>query len=693
MKWLPYPMIRIALFFMGGASLGIYFSNLVSFQVATGLLIFCLAGFFTFKLSFAQNRFPVLLGFLGLSSVFLFGLIRVFLFIDSNDKNHLSRIKSDITAYEAIVRGVPEKKAKSWRIEIEVTAIKTDDEAGAWQPATGKLLLYISAKDFTPPNFHYDDKILVRGNLQELRPPSNPGEFDFKRFLSFKNISHQQFVQPEDVKFVSATSWRGFIYYSHQARAWSMKKINEYVHGDDERAIAIALVLGVTDGIDNDLQNAYAASGAMHVLAVSGMHVGIIYAIILFLFRPLNKYKWCKWVVALTSLILLWAFAFVTGLSPSVLRAVTMFSFIALALPFGKQTNIYNSLGASAFVLLVYNPFLITSVGFQLSYLAVLGIVYLQRPIYNLWDINNPIGDWVWKITCVSIAAQFATFALSLLYFHQFPTYFLISNLFVIPLSTAVLVSGILLLTVSFIPPLASFTAIILEGLIKALNWIVFSTEALPFSLINNIYVSAFQCWVLAAMLVALILVFEFKSMRWLYTSLVLVVVFAFLQWNHFFESVDQRQMIVYSINNHQAIEFIDRGQSYFVCDSSLQIDPERIRYHIQPNRLIHGVSTTEFKIPFGKRINGVNYYRWNNKTIAWISEKDFKLPTNAFFDYLIVSKNSLRKEALDNINANCVILDGSNSKRFVTYIGEHMKNRKIQTHSVALDGAYIFND
>jgi len=162
---------------------------------------------------------------------------------------------------------------------------------------------------------------------------------------------------------------------------------------------------------------------------------------------------------SVTSLSLLWGFAFVTGLSPSVLRAVTMFSFIALARPFGKQTNIYNTLAASVFFLLIYNPYLIMSVGFQLSYLAVLGIVYLQRPMYNLWEIENRVGDWIWQITSVSIAAQTATFALALLYFHQFPTYFLISNLLVVPLSTLVLVFGIFLLAISFFPPLALFTA------------------------------------------------------------------------------------------------------------------------------------------------------------------------------------------------------------------------------------------
>jgi len=688
LKWLPYPMIRIAIFFMGGVLLGIYCPTLLSFKLVAALLTFSLIGYFVLKFYSKENRFPVTLGFLGLSSVFLLGLVRVFLFTDTRDENHISRIKGEIVAYEAIIRSVPEEKAKSWKIEIEVIAVKTDTTL---QPALGKLLLYISKENFIPPNLHYGDKILVRGRPQEVKPPANPGEFDFKRFLSFKNISHQQFVQPEDVKFIASAQRKGFIYYSHQARAWSMKKLKEYVHGDDERAIAIALVLGVTDGIDNDLQNAYAASGAMHVLAVSGMHVGIIYAIILFFFKPLNKYRWSKWVVAFTSLILLWTFAFVTGLSPSVLRAVTMFTFIAFARPFGRQTNIYNTLAASIFVLLIINPYLIMSVGFQLSYLAVLGIVYLQRPIYNLWEIENSFGDWVWKITCVSIAAQAATFALALLYFHQFPTYFLISNLFVIPLSTLVLVLGIFLLLVSFLSPVASLTAIILEWLIKALNWIVFKTEAIPFSLINNIHITTLQCWLLGGVLMTLVFLFEFKSAKWLYVSFALVVVFTFVQWSHFFESVNQKLMIVYSIKNHRAIEFIDRGRSYFVSDSSLLSDPERIRFHIEPSRLIHGVSSTESKISFGTRINGVNYYQWNNRTIAWMVDKDCKLPTHASINFLIVSKNSLRKKLYEKINMNCIILDGSNSKRFVTYLAEQMESRRTPIHSVLQEGAYIF--
>ncbi len=696
LKWLPYPMVRIGAFFTGGVLTGIYFLDDLSFKLVMGLLAFFIFCFFLLRFYSKQNLFHVALGFFGLISVFLFGVVRLVFYNNKSDDNFLSKIE-DTKAYEAIVQSVPEEKSKSWKVETEVVAVKTNRRPSSnvwqdvWQPVTGKVLLYVAKENQSVKEWHYGDRILVKGGPQVIKAPANPGEFDFRRFLSFKNISYQQFVRPDNIRFVSATSWKGFIYYSQEARAWSMKKINKYIIGEDERAIAIALVLGVTDGIDNDLQNAYAASGAMHVLAVSGMHVGIIYAIILFLFKPLNSFRWSKWVIAIISLILLWTFAFVTGLSPSVLRAVTMFSFIAFARPFGKRTNIYNTLAASVFVLLIYNPYLIMSVGFQLSYLAVLGIVYLQQPIYNLWEIENRIGDWVWQITCVSIAAQIATFALGLFYFHQFPIYFLISNLFVIPLSTVVLVVGIFLLLVSGFSPIASFTAIVLEWLIKALNWTVFKTEALPFSLVNNIHISRLQCWLLMGILLALVFLFEFRSVKWLYLSFILTFAFTFFQWSHFFDTIKQKQMILYSINNHQAIEFISSGQSYFASDSALLRDAERIRFHVQPNRLEHGVSRTEFIIPFSSKINGVRYFRWNNKTIAWIDAKGYKFQPKTSIDYVIVSNNCLKKKTFDKLKTDYVILDGSNSKKFVTYLVKEMESRKIAFHSVAQDGAFIF--
>jgi competence protein ComEC len=684
MKWIPYPMVRISAFFVAGILLAIYSPELLSFRFA---VIVSAILFFTFFLSafFLKKKTGAWLGFVAMFSLFLFGFCRLYLAKQSNAGDHLLKLNSEVQAYEAIVRSVPEEKIKSWKVELELTAVKTM----SWQPITGRVLLYI-AKDGIAPAWHYGDLLLVQGSPVEIKPPANPGEFDFKRFLGFKNIYHQQFARSAQLKSIGRAESKGFIYYSHQARAWSMQKLNQFIHGEQQQVIAAALVVGVTDGIDNDLQNAYAASGAMHVLAVSGLHVGIIYAIILFLLKPLHRYSWSRWFIAGISLLFLWSFAFVTGLSPSVLRAVTMFSFIAIARPLGWRTNIYNTLAGSAFVLLLYNPFLVMSVGFQLSYLAVLGIVYLQRPLYNLWEIDNRAGDWIWQITCVSIAAQVATFSLGLLYFHQFPVYFLVSNLFVIPLSTLVLVAGIFLLVISFISPVAQLTGFLLEWTIKALNWIVFQTEDLPFSLINNIYLNTFQCWLLMGVLFCLIMLFEWKKIEWLYSSFVLTLIFVFTQWNHFLNDVRHDDLVIYSINNHYGIEFTSNGQSYFVTDSLLVKDRERTRFHIQPNRLTHGVSTISSQITFAKDTLGVKYFLWKDKLIGWVSDRKYRLPRNIMLDYLLVSNNSVSGSSLRNALIHELIFDGSNSQG---YIDRNFRRESIRFYSTLEHGAFVLNN
>jgi competence protein ComEC len=541
----------------------------------------------------------------------------------------------------------------------------------------------------------YGDRLLIKGAPQELNPPANPNEFDFKRFLTFRNTYHQQFIRADQVMFIQSTQRKGFKYYSHQVRAWASNVIRKNMPGEQEQAIAMALVLGVTEGIDTDLQNAYSASGAMHVLAVSGLHVGIIYGIILLLLRPLKSFAWSRWIIALISILFLWSFAFVTGLSPSVLRAVTMFSFIALAKPLGWRTNIYNTLAASAFVLLLYNPYLIMSVGFQLSYLAVLGIVYLQKPIYNLWEIDNRAGDWVWQITCVSIAAQISTFALSMLYFHQFPVYFLMSNLFVIPLATLILMSGIMLLVFNAWSSAAWLIGKILVGLIQLLNWLVFKTEELPFSLVSGIYFTTFQCWLIILLLALIILMIQSRSIHWFYAASLVAIVFVATQIDHYSGYVNKKQFVVYSVSGHSAMEWIDSGVSYFNADSLLQQDEERIRFHIRPNRLQRGVSVVNTSIPFSKSIpQGLEVFSWNNHKIAFVKNKSHQFPQSAEIDYLVVAHNSIPvPERMEYIPAKKIILDGSNSRSYINKWKGVAGSEADRLHSVLDEGAFTLTN
>ncbi len=564
----------------------------------------------------------------------------------------------------------------------------------SWEKVTGKIQVYLSNKP-TPVVLHYGDEILVKGQPVKLSPPANPGEFDFQRFLSFRNTSHQQFITSDQIRIVSQTDRRGILFYAQNARAWATSQIRKFVPGVQEQAITLALVLGVVEGLGNDLQDAYAASGAMHVLSVSGLHVGVIYAIILLLLKPFSGLSWSRWLVAFLSLICLWAYALVTGLSPSVLRAVMMFSFIVVARPFGRNTNIYNTLAASAFLLLIYDPFLIMSVGFQLSYLAVLGIVYLQRPLYNAWEPTSLVWDKIWQVTCVSLAAQVATFVLGLFYFHQFPVYFLFSNLLVVPLSTAVLVAGIVLLAVCPFVWLASGIGHGVQFLVKLLNGSVFLIERLPFSVIEGVQISAGQCWLLLGATVSIILLFKERRFKFILLALAFATLFLFLQWQHFFRDVDREQMIVYCVPGHGSVEWVDRGHSYFYSDSVLVHDERRVRFHLRPYRLLCGVSLVHTNSPaviFLKSYPGFHIFLWKKNRVLWIDQPNSDLPDNMEADYLILGNNSVRSlESLQRkVKFRQLILDSSNSSRYTTRISQEARMANISVYSVLEQGAFI---
>ena len=432
--------------------------------------------------------------------------------------------------------------------------------------------------------------------------------------------------------------------------------------GEQEQAIALALVIGVTDGIDNELEKAYSASGAMHVLAVSGLHIGILYSIILFLLKPLQKDQRGQWLVAALSLSLLWSYAFVTGLSPSVLRAVTMFSFVALAKPMNIRSNIFNTLAGSAIILLLFDPYLIMSVGFQLSYLAVLGIIWIQKPIYLLWEAKSRVMNWVWEITCISIAAQITTFSLGLLYFHQFPTYFLISNLFVIPISTGVLIAGIVLLVVSFLAPIAKLVGWVLWGLVKLLNLGVFWTEDLPYSIVNNIYVDVFQCWLIMGIATGLMFTFQYKNIRWLYGAFALSIVLTGVRWIHQLEREAERKLFVYNVAGVTAVEILENGSSHLYADSSLLVDEERTRFHIRPNRLFNLVKKIIASDVHEMEIDGYRILNCSGKRILIVHKRVNSMPRLKEIDFMVINNKAAWQtpQLLADNKKSKIILDSS---------------------------------
>jgi competence protein ComEC len=289
----------------------------------------------------------------------------------------------------------------------------------------------------------------VPSSYQATSPPFNPHEFDYKSFLASRGIYQQLFTNDDQVKTLGRNKGNGFVQYALSLRQRMVEKYEHYIPDKEASAVASTLILGYKAELSSEVLSAYSQTGTTHVLSVSGMHVGLVFVVLNALLWFLNSTRKLRILRASIIILLIWAYALVTGFSPSVSRAALMLSFYVFGKALNRSSNSYNLVAISAVFLLIYNPFFLLDVGFQLSYLAVLGLIYFYPKFYHLLYVKNKLVDAVWSYVALSCAAQLATFPLAMFYFHQFPVYFLISNLFIVLPVTAIMYLGIAFL---FIP-------------------------------------------------------------------------------------------------------------------------------------------------------------------------------------------------------------------------------------------------
>ena len=258
-------------------------------------------------------------------------------------------------------------------------------------PVNGNIIVYFSTA-VNPREISYGSILLINKPLQPVKSPGNPGAFDYKRYCTFNHIGFQVYLQPGDFALGSGSETRGLKKFIFYCREQVIRILHTYIKGGQETALAEALLIGYKDELDKDLVQAYSNTGVVHIIAVSGMHLGIIYWLLGLLARPLRK-RSTKWISFAAILAGLWIFSLLAGAGPSVLRSAFMFSLIVIGEAFSKRNTIYNNLAASAFLLLCWNPSWLWDAGFQLSYAAVLSIVLFFKPVYNLIYVRNKLSS------------------------------------------------------------------------------------------------------------------------------------------------------------------------------------------------------------------------------------------------------------------------------------------------------------
>ncbi len=578
--WKKMPLSRAVLPFVLGIFLALELKiEIQSYFWIVMVSIFC-ALIFIFRLK-KSRTLNSLVSFLILTSMLILGIHRGEVFSKSIEESALSQFEiEEIDSFLIEIDGGFYEKEKSYKTSGTIKGIYKN---GRLIPHHERTLLYIPKDDYSPEYDKINELITTRRpNL--ISSPKNPAEFDYQKYLKGLGISCQFYLPKNDFRTVSYITENSLPAYFSEVRASNLSRLQKLGIKDDVYGVVSALVFGQKDHLDEDLYNAYGAAGATHVLAVSGLHVGLIYIVLAWLLKPLLKSKSGKWLSLFLILAGLWFYAAITGCSPSVLRACTMFSFISVGRISKNSSNIFNTIAASALCLLLLKPNLIMEVGFQLSYSAVLGILLIQPWLYRLWTPKNYLLDKSWQIVTVSIAAQAGTFPLALLYFHQFPNYFILSNLFVIPLATFILYLTLIVLALSYIPTvwdIAEGLAQLLSFTVKFLNHSIRLVETLPMAKTEGIDITILECFILYIIIGSLVLLLTKKQYNMLKWNMGFVLLLCALQCKEKFDQSNQSSLNIHVIQNERAISIIEGSTCYFICSEELWNDQEKKRFHI----------------------------------------------------------------------------------------------------------------
>lgn len=717
--WSQYPLLRAFLPFLSGIIfvLAAGFHRLIPLYllIVPACLLLC-AAYLLFR--FINYRYRWVFGVLCSACFFFLG---VYLTIDKKEINHASHFSKKKQKDQVIIAQVcefPQIKEKSVKLIVQIQGTLSGNK---FSHTTGHALAYLF-KDSSSLNIEYGDRILLRNKFEKVKGQGNPYEFDYKKYLEYRNIYHRAFFSAKEWLRLSAVKKKrasGIIYYSGKARQRMMQIFEQNGLSGREYAVASALILGYTDHLDPETMSDFAGTGAMHILSVSGLHVGIIFIVMGFILSFLDKNRVGRVIKSFFLLTFIWFYALITGLSPPVLRAAIMISILIIGKLIRKDTGIYNSLIFSAFILLLFNPFNLANVGFQLTFLAVGGIAFVNPYISKLWTpmvwprlktknkiklkvkkIISLVVDNNWSIISVSIAAQLMTCPIGLYYFHQFPLCFLITNLIVIPLSTLIIYLGVLILCIFPIPLLPIYLTRAFAFLIKCMNQVIHKLEQLPYSSIQGISVSGFETILLYIIILFLILYLFEKKLQLLKFMLIASIIFLSSLTVRKFQALTQKKMIIYNIRNGTLVEFI-AGKTAFLSGDSATLKNihsyEAILKNSHNNLRIRQCIGVPFNTDMLSEkehfLKKAGWVQFSSKRLVIISDKpevmgNRKLKT----DFILIHGNPKLSltEILRLYDTRMVILSSNCSNRTIRKITKDADKIHMAVYPVRKQGAFV---
>lgn len=610
---------------------------------------------------------------------------------------------SEEAVYRAVITDSPEIKERA--VLCRVALKERRDSVNAY-PINRKALLYLR-QDSAAFRLKRGDELFASVRISPPTNRKNFDEFDYARYLWRKGISGTGYVSSgkwrrlssDSLSFSSArnTDLRNIAASCRERIIALYRKLG---FDGDELAVLCALTIGDKTDLSESIRESYSVAGASHVLALSGLHIGLLYALLFFILRPLaargNTGRYLRIVFLL---VILAGFAFFTGLSPSVVRSVTMFSILALANVFSRQSLSLNTLAATAWLMLLCNPVWLFDIGFQLSFLAVASILLIHQPIYHLFPVKNRITKYIWGLMSVSIAAQVGTAPLIMFYFSRFSTHFLLTNLVVIPLVTIILYSSILMLLFTPFPWIQLYAAETVKYLLNQLNSFVRWIEHLPHASIDGIWLYQPEVW---GIYICLLFTFYYvmnKRLKSLFLCLFSLLFFGICHASLSYIHRPKNSLVFYNVSNCPAVHCIENTGQSWLCYGDTLPDKKRLKQvalnywnHLQllpPTEI-----TTDYRESgFYRQQQILSYHgchicmvtdnRWRNKSSV----------STLSIDYLYVCKGyDGRLEELTKLfTPSCVIVDASLPEYRKRSLEKECKQSGLRFISLSEEGSVRF--
>ncbi len=591
--------------------------------------------------------------------------------------------------YRASVTNHPADGGKALKADLKIEAVNILD---AWREFDAKIVATIM-KDSAASCLKAGQTIEFSSRIDSLDMPKNPFGFDYSQYLQLNGVQGSIFLNPGEWKTIDG-SVHGLKQHALNARQTLVGLLEKAGLEGNELGLASTLVLGYKSSIDAEVKQSYMNAGAMHVLAVSGMHVGIVCAVLELLMMALGGNLAFR-LKRVLIILLLWTYAFITGLSPSVLRATVMFTFVELGRLIRREMSIYNTLAASAFLLLAINPDMLFKAGFQLSYAAVVGIVTLQPRIVRLIKINHKrrVLRYVWELTAVSVAAQIATLPFCLYYFERTPVYFWLSNIIVSPGAAVMIGLTMLLLAVSPISVAAKWVGVATSWVAKSMNYWVTTIANLPGSTIENSYISVYQSLAVAGVIVGLLVWLKTRRCNWLMGSLAALLVYITPFSLKALQNSTAHALCVWYSPRNAMVQFVEGNRSFWLKDSIG--DSRQAGLMVKGANIFWKSNRSETVAPdnSGERVMARNgFFVFDSVCGMVVGDKTvpFKIKQADTLDFLIVSSApGIRVRQMPrNLKFRNVIIDGT-VKPWVAKEWERWF-AGCRIHGVRRQGAYI---